>query len=83
MERTLRDNKYIEHFEFANFPGHAITNVSDAGVNADVYVGASDKMWKSTSLKRPSSGHSSFGMPTEVMPVLTVPVNDDLYKSGG
>ena len=51
VERTLRDNKYIEHFEFANFPGHAITNVSDAGVNADVYVGASDKMWKSTSLK--------------------------------
>ncbi len=38
-------------FEFANFPGYAVINVSDVGINADIYTGASDNLWKSTALR--------------------------------
>jgi UDP-2,3-diacylglucosamine pyrophosphatase LpxH len=50
-QKMLEDEKpYIERFEFADFPGYAVINVSDAGINADIYTGDSDKMWKSISL---------------------------------
>ncbi len=49
--KMLEDEKpYIERFEFANFPGYAVVNVSDAGISADIYVGDSDKIWKTTTL---------------------------------
>ncbi|MFC1604193.1 metallophosphoesterase family protein [Planctomycetota bacterium] len=50
-QKMLDDEKpYIEHFEFANFPGYAVINVSDAGINADIYTGDSGRIWKSTPL---------------------------------
>ena len=50
-QKMLEDEKpYIEHFEFADFPGYAVINVSDAGINADIYTGDSDKLWKSVPL---------------------------------
>ena len=49
--KMLEDEKpYIERFEFANFPGYAVVNVSDGGISADIYVGDSEEIWKSTSL---------------------------------
>jgi UDP-2,3-diacylglucosamine pyrophosphatase LpxH len=51
-QKLLEDEKpYIEHFEFANFPGYAVINVSDAGIKADIYTGDSDKIWKSVPLR--------------------------------
>ena len=50
-QQMLEDEKpYITHFEFANFPGYAVIHVSDVGINADIYIGDSDTMWKSTVL---------------------------------
>lgn len=50
-EHILEDEKpYIKHFEFADFPGYAIINVSDAEISADIYVGDSDKRWKRIAL---------------------------------
>ena len=50
-QKLLDDEKpYIERFEFANFPGYAVINVSDAGINADIYTGDSDRIWKSVPL---------------------------------
>lgn len=50
-QKMLEDEKpYITRFEYADFPGYAIINVSDAGVNADIYTGDSAKVWKSVSL---------------------------------
>lgn len=50
-EKMLEDEKpHIARFEFANFPGYAIINVSDKGVNADIYKGISGKIWKSVPL---------------------------------
>ena len=50
-QKMLEDEKpYIERFEFANFPGYAVINVSDAGINADIYTGDSGKIWKSVPL---------------------------------
>ena len=50
-QKMLEDEKpYIKHFEFANFPGYTVINVSDAGINADIYTGDSGRIWKSTPL---------------------------------
>jgi hypothetical protein len=50
-QKLLEDEKpYIIRFEYADFPGYAIVNVSDAGVGADIYTGDSDKVWNSVSL---------------------------------
>ncbi len=50
-QKLLEDEKpYIAHFEFANFPGYSIINVSEAGINANIYIGDSDKVWKNIPL---------------------------------
>ncbi|GAI89032.1 unnamed protein product, partial [marine sediment metagenome] len=50
-QKMLEDEKpYITYFEYANFPGYAIVNVSDSGINADIYTGDSGKVWKSVPL---------------------------------
>jgi len=50
-QKMLEDEKpYITRFEYADFPGYAIINVSDTGVNAEIYTGDSGKVWKSVSL---------------------------------
>jgi len=49
--RILDDERdWITRFDFADFPGSAVLHVSDAGVSADVYVGASAEPWKSVQL---------------------------------
>ena len=49
--KLLEDEKpYITRFEYADFPGYAIINVSDAGINADIYTGDSSNVWKSVTL---------------------------------
>jgi hypothetical protein len=35
-----------EGFFLADFLGYAIINVSDTGINTDIYTGDSDKVWK-------------------------------------
>ena len=51
-QKMLEDEKpYIDHFEFASFPGYAVINVSDTGISADIHTGDSDKIWKSTHLR--------------------------------
>jgi len=50
-QQLLEDEKpYIAYFEYANFPGYAIINVSDKGINIDIYLGDSDKVWKNIPL---------------------------------
>jgi len=50
-QKLLEDEKpYIAYFEYADFPGYAIINVSDTGINIDIYTGDSDKVWKNVSL---------------------------------
>ncbi len=50
-QKMLEEEKpCIIGFEYADFPGYAIINVSDAGVKADIYTGDSGKVWKSVSL---------------------------------
>ena len=50
-QKLLEDEKpYIAYFEYADFPGYAIINVSDTGINIDIYVGDSDKVWKNVPL---------------------------------
>jgi hypothetical protein len=50
-QKMLEDEKpYIDRFEFGNFAGYAVINVSEAGINADIYTGDSDKIWKSVPL---------------------------------
>jgi len=49
--KMLEDEKpYITSFEIADFPGYAVINVSDDDVTADIFVGDSNKAWKSVSL---------------------------------
>lgn len=49
--KMLEDEKpHITSFEFADFPGYAVINVSDSGVVADIFVADSGKAWKSVSL---------------------------------
>jgi len=46
-QKLLEDEKpYITYFEYADFLGYAIINVSDTGINTDIYTGDSDKVWK-------------------------------------
>ncbi len=50
-QKMLEDEKpYISYFEFANFPGYAVINVSDNGINIDIYKGDSDTLWKNVPL---------------------------------
>ena len=50
-QKLLEDEKpYITYFEYADFPGYAIINVSDMGTNSDIYTGDSDKVWKNVPL---------------------------------
>ncbi|MHC4631431.1 MAG: metallophosphoesterase family protein [Planctomycetota bacterium] len=50
-QKMLEDEKpYIAYFEYANFPGYAIINVSETGINIDIYTGDSDKVWKNVPL---------------------------------
>lgn len=50
-QKILEDEKpYITRFEYADFPGYAIVNVSDEGVEAEIFTGDSGKAWKSISL---------------------------------
>jgi len=50
-QKLLEDEKpYITYFEYADFPGYAIINVSEAGINIDIYTGDSNKVWKNVSL---------------------------------
>jgi len=50
-QKLLEEEKpYIAYFEYANFPGYAIINVSDTGINIDIYTGDSDKVWKNVPL---------------------------------
>jgi hypothetical protein len=49
--KLLEDEKpHLTHFEYADFPGYAIIHVSEAGISADVYLGDSDKLWKTVPL---------------------------------
>jgi 3',5'-cyclic AMP phosphodiesterase CpdA len=50
--RTLleREKPSIARFEYADFPGYAIIHVTDAKISADIYLGDSDKLWKTVSL---------------------------------
>lgn len=51
-QRILEDEKpYINYFEYANFPGYAVINVSDTGINIDIYTGVSDTVWKNVPLE--------------------------------
>ena len=50
-QKMLENEKpYITYFEYANFPGYAVINVSDSGINIDIYKGASDTLWKNVPL---------------------------------
>jgi len=50
-QKLLEDEKpHITYFEYADFPGYAIINVSDTGTNSDIYTGDSDKVWKNVPL---------------------------------
>lgn len=50
-KKILEDEKpYISYFEFANFPGYAVINVSDAGIDIDIYKGDTDTLWKNVPL---------------------------------
>jgi len=50
-QKLLEDEKpYIAFFEYADFPGYAVINVSDTGTNIDIYTGDSKKVWKNVSL---------------------------------
>ena len=49
--RMLEDEKpYITSFEFANFPGYAVINVSHSSITADISMADSGKVWKRVSL---------------------------------
>ncbi len=49
--KMLEDEEpYIASFEFADFPGYAVINASDAGVTADIFVADSGIAWRSVSL---------------------------------
>ena len=49
--KMLEDEKpYITYFEYADFPGYAVINVSDAGINIDIYTGDSGTLWQNVPL---------------------------------
>jgi len=45
-----REKPYITRFEYADFAGYAILHVSDARVSADIYLGDSEKLWRTIPL---------------------------------
>ncbi len=45
-----QEEPHITHFEFADFPGYAVIHVSDAKISADIYLGNSNKLWKTIPL---------------------------------
>jgi len=50
-QKMLEDEKpYITYFEYADFPGYAVINVSDAGINIDIYTGDSGTLWQNIPL---------------------------------
>ena len=50
-QKILEDEKpYISYFEFANFPGYAVINVSNTGIDIDIYKGDSGTIWKNVPL---------------------------------
>lgn len=50
-QKILEDEKpYISYFEFANFPGYAVINVSGNGIDIDIYKGDSGTIWKNVPL---------------------------------
>jgi hypothetical protein len=50
-QKILEDEKpYISYFEFANFPGYAVINVSGKGIDIDIYKGDSGTIWKNVPL---------------------------------
>jgi len=44
------EKPYIARFEYADFPGYAIIDVSNSGVSATIYKGDSASAWKTVSL---------------------------------
>ncbi len=49
--KLLEEEKpHIARFDFADFPGYAVINVSDKGIDATVYKGDSGTAWKTVSL---------------------------------
>jgi len=52
QRRTLleREKPCITSFEYADFPGFAVIQVSGAGVSADIHLGDSDRVWKNVPL---------------------------------
>ena len=50
-QKLLEDEKpYTTYFEYADFPGYAVINVSETGINIDIYTGDSNKVWKNIPL---------------------------------
>ena len=50
-QKILEDEKpYISYFEFADFPGYAVINVSGNGIDLDIYEGSTDTLWKNVPL---------------------------------
>ncbi|UCC99999.1 MAG: metallophosphoesterase [Phycisphaerales bacterium] len=50
IESLEAEKPYITRFEFADFPGYAIINVSDSQIEAEIYKGHSSSLWKKASL---------------------------------
>ena len=51
-QKILEDEKpHISYFEFADFPGYAVINVSNTGINIDIYKGNSGTLWKNVPLE--------------------------------
>lgn len=50
MKLLEEEKPYITYFEYANFPGYSIIHASDAGIDIDIYIGDSDRLWKKLSL---------------------------------
>ena len=49
-QSLAREKPYITRFEYADCAGYAILHVSETNVTADIYVGDSDKPWKTVPL---------------------------------
>lgn len=51
-QKMLEDEKpHITRFEYADFPGYAVINVSNTGINMDIYKGVSDTVWRNVTLE--------------------------------
>ena len=50
-QKMLEGEKpHITYFEYADFPGYAVINVSEKGIDIDIYTGDSDTIWKNVPL---------------------------------